>query len=153
MGVCICVCAFMCVYICVCVCVCVHVCVCVCVCACVCASVCVGLVAIDLRLVDLITNHLLFKCSCVAIFWMFFRMTGATEVANDSLPSSTHVVETRSGQGSPKLGVASIYSFHKMAHDSAKQLYQSAPYIYDAYPQTPSSSFSEYIAVPRHLEC
>ena len=83
-------------------------CVSVCVCVCMCACVCVGLVAIDLRLVGLVTNHLLFKCSCVAIFRMLFRMTGATDVAKDSLPPSARVVETRSGHESSKLGVASI---------------------------------------------
>ena len=69
-----------------------------CVCMCVCVCVCV---AVDLRMVDLVTCHLLTTCSCVAIFRMFVRITGASDVANDSLPASAHVVEIRSGQGSP----------------------------------------------------
>ena len=84
------------------------------------------LVAVDLRGVGLVTYHLLTMYNCVAIFRMFFRMTCANDVASDSPPASACVVETRFGQGSPCLGIASPseYFLHKMVHRSMKQLSQ-----------------------------
>ena len=61
--------------VCVCACACAHACVCVCVC---------GPLAVNLRVVGLVTYHLLFTCSCVAIVKAFFRMTDTGDVANDS---------------------------------------------------------------------
>ena len=46
-------------------------------------------------------------------------MTDASDVASDSSPVIDRVVETRSGQGSPQVGVASTpeYFLHKKAHN------------------------------------
>ena len=53
-------------------------------------------------------------------------MADASDMANDSPPAHDRVVETRSEQGSPQVGIAipSEYSLHKKAHSSAKLLSQ-----------------------------
>ena len=53
-------------------------------------------------------------------------MADASDMANDSPPAHDHVVETRSEQGSPQVGIAipSEFSLHKKAHSSAKLLSQ-----------------------------
>ena len=53
-----------------------------------------------------------------------FRMTDASNVANDSPTVVDRVVETRSGQGSPQVGIASSpeYFLHKKAHNRGTKL-------------------------------
>ena len=110
-----------------CMCVCVYMCMSVCVCMCM--SVCIYMyvcMAVDLRVVGLETN-------CVLIMWWLVTvllwsvcsfMTDASDVANDSPPVVDCVVETRSGQRSPQVGVASApeYFLHKKAHNRVTKL-------------------------------
>jgi len=59
---------------------------------------------------------------CVLVVLLVFSMADACDVANDSPLACDRVVETRSRQGSPHVGVAILpeYSLHKRAQSCAK---------------------------------